>query len=271
MKAKTITLIIPAVFLVLCLNGCRSGEVTAGRAGTGISVDGDQSDWSGNLVLNEEANAAFGFLRDSTYLYLCLVTRDAELQRQVAGRGLIVWLEADKKSGNRIGIKFPVGMKDMDLPVPKNEGDRPGMRDDRRIPLFESRLKELEIQEPGEDEFTSFLFSEIAESGLAASADLKPDRLVVEMRIPLVKEEGRPYALAQRTAAMVGVEIECPGRDAMRGNGPAYGGPGGMHRGASAEPLDEGAFPDGRPERGMRPKNIESFHAEFTVHLNRQE
>ncbi len=257
MKKKMVLLML-SIVLVSWFSRCRTKEQLAVWPNRDISIDGKLADWSGYLALNEDSNVAFGFLRDSTYFYICLVTSDPDIQRQIMGKGLIVWLKANRKAENRIGIKFPLGMMASGTSPQEFMRNRTEMDREKPGPSFEHLLNELEIQSPGEETFNRYGVSEIARSGLEVGAGLVMEQLVYEMKIPLIRGENTPYALGVEPVQVVALEIEIPeiDREAMREKMMSMGGGGGR-----------GGRPPGGMPGGMGWKQNEPLKVKFTVRL----
>ncbi len=265
---KRIVLLILIIVLKSCMTRCRTNEQLAHWRNRDISIDGDYTDWSGYLALNEDSNMAFGFLRDSSYFYVCLVASDPDIQRQIMGQGLIVWLEADKNAGNRIGIKVPLGMMASSAPPQEFMKNRTEMDGKKPEPSFEHLLNELEIQNPGEKTFNSYGVSEIVQSGLEVGAGMSMEQLVYEMRIPLIRGEKTRYALGFEPVQVVTLEIETPEMDheAMRENMMSMRG--GGREGRPPDGMRGGSPPGGgMPGGGMGPKQSESLKVKFTIRL----
>jgi hypothetical protein len=274
---KKMALLMLSIVLLSCFSGCRTKEQLAVWPNRDISIDGKLADWSGYLALNEDSNVAFGFLRDSTYFYICLVTSDPDIQRQIMGKGLIVWLKANRKAENRIGIKFPLGMMASGTSPQEFMRNRTEMDREKPRSSFEHLLNELEIQSPGEETFNRYGVSEIARSGLEVGAGLVMEQLVYEMKIPLIRGENTPYALGVEPVQVVALEIEIPeiDREAMRekmmsmGGGGGRGGrpPGGMSGGGTPGGMPGGGPPGGGMPGGMEWKQNEPLKVKFTVRL----
>jgi hypothetical protein len=72
-----------------------------------ITVDGAYADWSGRLVrLDDGRSVALGVANDRSNLYLCLVTRDFEIQSMIQRSGLTVWLDPDGGRRKRVGFRI---------------------------------------------------------------------------------------------------------------------------------------------------------------------
>jgi hypothetical protein len=72
-----------------------------------IVVDGAYSEWAGRLVrIGEEhdRNVALGIANDGANLYLCLVTRDLDVQTLIERVGFTLWLDPAGGSSKQIGF-----------------------------------------------------------------------------------------------------------------------------------------------------------------------
>src|SRR5262245_57174942 len=82
-------------------------ELVSQRPTPEIAVDGAYTEWSGRLVrIDEERSVALGVANDTKNLYLCLVTRDLDVQTLIERVGFTLWV--DPKGGTRREIGFRV-------------------------------------------------------------------------------------------------------------------------------------------------------------------
>ena len=58
-----------------------------------INIDGDESDWQGALTYVDGKNVSIGIKNDGEFLYICLVSTDGMLQRQMMMRGFTAWFD----------------------------------------------------------------------------------------------------------------------------------------------------------------------------------
>ena len=71
-----------------------------------LAVDGAYSEWAGQLVrIEERRSVALGVANDRTNLYLCLVTRDLEVQTLIERVGFTLWLDPSGGTDKRIGLR----------------------------------------------------------------------------------------------------------------------------------------------------------------------
>ena len=80
-----------------------------------IAVDGNYSEWAGKLVrIDEERSVAFALANDGSNLYLCLVTRDLDVQTLIERLGFTLWVDPAGGTAKRIGFRvapFTAGPK----------------------------------------------------------------------------------------------------------------------------------------------------------------
>lgn len=107
----------PALSLAIAASGlscAHSSQIDSAWPDPGIAVDGAYADWSGRLVrLDDGRSVAVGVANDRANLYLCLVTRDFEIQSMIQRSGLTIWLDPEGGTRKRIGFRIaPVEPKD---------------------------------------------------------------------------------------------------------------------------------------------------------------
>lgn len=80
-----------------------------------IAVDGAYAEWSGRLVrIDDERSVALGVANDGANLYLCLVTRDLDVQTLIERLGFTLWVDPDGGTRKQIGFRiapFQAGAK----------------------------------------------------------------------------------------------------------------------------------------------------------------
>jgi hypothetical protein len=82
-------------------------QLQSQRPAPGIAVDGSYAEWSGRLVrIDEERSVAVAVANDDQNLYLCLVTRDLDVQTLIERLGFTLWV--DPQGGTRRQIGFRV-------------------------------------------------------------------------------------------------------------------------------------------------------------------
>jgi hypothetical protein len=80
-----------------------------------IAVDGTYVEWSGRLVrIDDERSVALAVANDRTNLYLCLVTRDLDVETLIERVGFTLWVDPAGGNQKRIGFRvapFTAGAK----------------------------------------------------------------------------------------------------------------------------------------------------------------
>jgi len=113
-----------------------------------VNIDGDESDWQEALTYVEGKNVSLGVKNDGEFLYVCLVSTDRMLRRQMMMRGFTVWFDPDGGKEKTFGLRFPIGMIDSGRMFSGRGrgGDPESMRED-----FSRSLAELELIWPEEE------------------------------------------------------------------------------------------------------------------------
>ena len=71
-----------------------------------LALDGAYSEWAGQLVrIDESRSVALGVANDRSNLFLCLVTRDLEVQTLIERVGFTLWIDPSGGTDKRIGLR----------------------------------------------------------------------------------------------------------------------------------------------------------------------
>jgi hypothetical protein len=90
--------------------GCSSAvQLTSAWKRTDIIIDGKQNDWQGDLYDLKKAKVTIGVRNDEKNLYLCFISTDKNVQRQIMSGGFTVWFDPTGGTDETYGIQFPVG------------------------------------------------------------------------------------------------------------------------------------------------------------------
>lgn len=216
------------------LAGPKKADMTSHwRGETPIAIDGVNQEWQGLLMPVKDVNASIAFYNDDQFLYFCLTTSDGATRSQILRRGLIVWIDQGGGKKKDFGVEFPVALPGMYVVERSGDaGDATG--GSRQLDANQDRLI---ILGPDKNERHDLSFDEAP--GIQAKIGQSEGVLVYEMRVPLARNSGQPYAIGARPNAIVGVGLETPEisqsatRPAMGGGGGeggrgGYGGRGGM-------------------------------------------
>lgn len=222
---------------MLFVAGCkRTVSVNSHWAAEEIIVDGQDIDWrSGGLYYDEKTNTKIGIKNDAQSLYVCLICKNENIQRQILQKGFTLWVSQNKAKNKLWGFRYPVeadGPGDMrgsarpegdryigtsnpeEAPSGDTEGGRGMERPEENFPG--GREAAPAGEEPGGKDDQRFgssnefelLSSEDEPGRLVRSEDLSAQGiegkysqkqqggLVYELKIPIKETEQTPYAAA---------------------------------------------------------------------------
>jgi hypothetical protein len=272
LESKTSSCIL--IFLLtpfLLLNGCKKPvDLNSKWIDREIVIDADDYDWKDYpFYYDEKTRSCIGLYNDNENLYICFQTMDEDVQRQITGQGLEVWFNQNGDKEKQLGIGYPVGRQPggpggpmdkssgMPGPPPDRSSDMPGQPSemesgDKKMPPKRTfgqgpdSVKALEIL-PSED-VTGYLynFQRAAKIGIHARCTIdERGRFVYELKMPLMKTEKTPFAIATSAVRNIGIGFMTVEVKNRSGGGMGKGGrPGGGRPG--------GGMPGGgRPGGGM--------------------
>ena len=266
--------------LLLACGACGACAGTARldrhRPDAEIAIDGNASDWEGNLSAVEDAKLSVGVSNDDEYLYLALVSANRDVQRQIAQQGLIVWLSAGADRKKELGIQYPIGrMNEASGPPPREEMMRWRSADEAAQEMLIAAALEavpatIELRR-SQAKAGRRVDLKVLE-GIDVAVGFGAHRLVYELRIPLRGNTPATLALDSEPGdkITIGIEVPSPDRPAMSGppggksgGGGRGGGPGGMGGGPG------GTAGGGRGGGGMRGAMPEPIDAWIEVELTK--
>jgi hypothetical protein len=117
------------LFSTLGLIGCSSAvPLTSDWKTEEIIIDGKSDDWNRSLYDLKKANVTIGFHNDAENLYVCFISYDQSIKRQIMSGGFTVWFDPSGGTDEKYGIKFPVGLQKGARPMNReNAGGVPQM------------------------------------------------------------------------------------------------------------------------------------------------
>lgn len=239
-------------FLILGLTGCSSYtlyQTASLPPDFKIMIDGKTEDWLSTLSILEDGSVSVGFLNDQENLYVCLIAESGPLQDQIMMQGLTVWFDPQGGTAKAFGIKYPLGVPPGERPMPpQEERERASFED-----FSEKTLSELEIIKSKKEAPQKM---EIAEAkGIEVKAVPTSERIVYELKIPLLQTDQHPFAVGVQPGKTIGVGFETGKLNLDKAPGRPPGGmPGG---GGGMPPMGGGFGPSGAGGRGgfgMRPE-----------------
>jgi len=112
----------------LILSGCRENVIFSSWRNQEVTIDGKYKDWGATITYyDEKTKVVLNLVNDADYLYVCLITRNREIEAKIMESGLILWFDRDNKKNKVFGIRFPIGLKKMGMSLeekPKLDMDR---------------------------------------------------------------------------------------------------------------------------------------------------
>ncbi len=177
-----------------------------------ITIDGMGDEWGRATRYAEKAKVSLTLLNDAHNMYIRLNTRDRGVQAQVMRMGFTVWFDPGGGRHKTFGIRFPLGMQDIGMPMMAREG----MQDPEAIErMIEESMDELEILDPLEKPIYRMFSLEAASQGIDAKVGFSKGNLVYEMKVPLSQDEEHLYAVGinkdnKDTSKVIGIGFETP-------------------------------------------------------------
>lgn len=221
-------LFLAAVFAVF--GGCGEEQLTSVWRDREIAVDGLYSDWTGPLPYLDRQSMYVGVRNDDEYLYVLVKTVDLRAQMKVLRLGLTLWFSPEGKKTGRLGIRYPIGVEDHGIPL-YGEGPPRGLSAEQREKIAES-LSEMEIlyftplvhEQAGTPVSPCARPHEGGPLGQVQESRVKVERadscairvavrdtsevVVYELRVPLKRTDGSPWAVGAAPGDKIVVEAE---------------------------------------------------------------
>jgi hypothetical protein len=100
------------LFILSCLifSGCGKLNLFSSWRDREIIIDGRYSDWGESTTYyDEKAKVVLNLANDADYMYVCLVSRNREIEKQMLESGFVAWFDRDGGENKVFGIRFPMG------------------------------------------------------------------------------------------------------------------------------------------------------------------
>lgn len=230
------------LLLTFLFVACGSIELNSNFRDREITIDGKNNDWLGTMLYFEKERISLGLLNDEDFMYICLIAEDQFIRSQVMRQGLTLWFDPAGGKKRVFGIKFPLGMQEIEMQergVPMKKR-RDGMDPERFRQVLRGQTDELEILGPRKDESIKMPVDEA--QGIDIKLRASSGMLVYELKVPLLQNGQHPFAIGAKAGSSIGIRLETPKikrRNMRRGmaggmgmpGGGRGGGMGGMRRG----------------------------------------
>lgn len=239
---KKITSIAILSLLLLVLHACSSMSLESKLNDGSITIDGESNGWQGSLYKLDDTNMGIGVKNDNENIYLCLVSGDRNVNRQIMMNGLYIWFDEKGKTKKRIGIKYPIGNTPPDFRQTQKTHRQFG---ENQIPTIIS--PEFEFYVNDDDKIICPNHQNI--KGIDLEFSNGSDKMIYEIKVPYsaILNTITPDAIEK---IGIGVEIAAAEKPEMSGgpDGNMSGGSGGGMRGGPSGGMGGGM---GGPPGGM--------------------
>jgi len=214
--------------LIVLVISCGQEELNSSRPAGRITIDGSSSEWEDALIYLPEENLAFALCNDDSFLYMCMVTSDRNLQMRIMAGGVTVWFDDKGGKAKAVGVRYPVGG-----PGRRDRGDRPPRQEmtkvrqeefrQERMPMAASNLEIL-----GRDDIVLERLPVENNENISAGFSMENENFVYELAMP-IRNGGANYALAISPKNKIGVGFEITAAKMRGDRRPESGDFGGGH------------------------------------------
>ncbi|MCX8010251.1 MAG: hypothetical protein N3A61_03805, partial [Ignavibacteria bacterium] len=191
--------------LSLLFISCGEVELISSWKQQDILIDGSEDDWANKLTVFEKEKFSIGIQNDEKYLYLILVSSDRSLQRRISGMGMTVWFDPSGGDNKKIGIRYPIGFREMRPDF--NQGEPQREFDPERFREQNQRnLTEAEILLDGASSGERFSVTDAKAIPIRIGRTL--EKFVYELRVPLTANEEFAHTIWSNKNSPLGIGIE---------------------------------------------------------------
>ena len=265
-----LTLTLVAFTAAVAVHASTKPVLTSGPLDGHITIDGDESDWTGQLQPFGGAPFSVQAVNDGQFLYLRFSASSPDVRRDVTRFGLTVWFDPDGGTKKVFGVRYPV----VEEPFDRYQNDRRGggQRERPREAPAEGTGDQdqaagprdrVDVLGPGKHDARSLTRDHL--EGVAVAMRVAAGSLVYELQVPLTTGEGRPYAIGTSPGRTIGIGFETPKvnrpEPGNRGGGFGGGGMGGRggFGGGRRGPGGGGTRGGGGARGGEMPKPLKAW------------
>ena len=203
-----------------------------------ITVDGKYTDWgNARTYYVEKEKVILNLLNDKDYLYICIVTRNIDIEARLMDSGLCLWFDPSGKKSRNFGVRFPIGMMTMGMPMEeedkaprewRGEGDRAYEREgeedrgagfEKKLEILEGLQYKLQLvkgpfdkkkapDSPSKDKPEELFLEEADKLGIQARIGRQNGYFVYELKVPLAKSARHPHAIEAKAGESIGLGLE---------------------------------------------------------------
>ncbi len=193
-----------APFLLLTAFGCKSPELAGGWRDREIHVDGDVDDWPGMSTYFDQERVRIAVRNDAEYLYLGLSSTHPAVLGRALLAGLTVWFDPKGGEARTTGIRFPLGVREMDFDIGA-EGH--GFSPAELLQRYRSSTVEYRLLE-GAD--ASRLVKQGEAPGVEVAMNGRNDTFTYELKVPLTSLGEGGFAVGAQPGDEISVGFEIP-------------------------------------------------------------
>lgn len=179
-----------------------------------VVIDGKFTDWQNSTVYyDENKRVVVSLLNDKEYIYICLISRNREIEAKLIESGFTAWFDPDGGKNKVFGIRFPVGMKRMGMSIEDKDLEK-------KLEVLEGLQDKMELMiGPGKPPLGLSL-DEARQQGIEAKIGREKGYFVYELKVPLEKSSRHPYAIEAKAGKPIGLGLEMQAA-AMEGKTPS--------------------------------------------------
>jgi hypothetical protein len=250
------------------LSKWKTGEIA-------IDGNDNGKEWDGAKYFFEKSNCSVGLINDNDFIYLRLSTSDRSIQKSILAQGLTIYFNDKGSKDKKIGIRFPAGLKrngkknpsetkpqgQNGPPDDNNQGqteplddNTPGQftppdndnnpndikdaakrHDEEIATAIKNSSANIFITGPAKNVTTTLSMEDANSYKIFAAVNYEKGNLVLEMKVPMIRDENNPYGICIKKSKKVGVGflVNIVSQNRPEGSRGMQGGRGGMGGGNS--------------------------------------
>lgn len=268
------------------LSKWKTGEVTIDGIDAG-------KEWDGAKYFFEKSNCSVGLINDNDFMYLRLSTSDRSIQKSILAQGLSIYFNDKGSKDKKIGICFPAGLKrngkknpsetkpqgqssppddntpgqngppDDNTPGqftppdndnnPNNIKDTAKRHDEEIATAIKNSSANIVITGPAKNVSTTLSIEDANSYKIFAAVNYEKGNLVLEMKVPVIRDENNPYGIGIKKTKEIGVGflVNIVSQNRPEGSGGMSGGRGGGNSGGGMGGMGGGMGGGGMGGGGM--------------------
>lgn len=131
------------VAMLILLPGCGKTQLNSNWRQCQINIDGKYTDWKGaESYYDERAKVLLNLLNDREFLYICLITRNRQVEASLMESGFVAWFDHEGGYSKGFGILFPTGLRRMGISLEEKRDMASDWKDQQDLSEIIDREKE---------------------------------------------------------------------------------------------------------------------------------